>query len=254
MGMLANDRNYNKRGGYDNRRNNFNNEYGEKSSYRTEFGARKKEKYNFNKFGDKPYETELDRRQNLYYEQQEAKNIRYRKPVNDTFSKSIIDDIIRLHKPVSGYLLKLLFDEYQRDKYESDQYTMFYTSYVLGSNNSGSSPHCKISNNNLYLLFINTWGDIVPRKICKEFDLVNPVMTVLNKTVVEPDPDHDEFIKRVAAMLHDKAPDDWSVEMDGNIHNWDGPIHKKYLMVVESILSYVNDNMGNNDTEEKEEE
>lgn len=243
MGMLVNGNKYNNNGGY---------RYSGNTTGKRYPATTKKEKYNFNKYGDKPYETELDRRQNRYYERQQAKDIRYRKPVNDSFTKSVIDDIIRLHKPVSGYLLKLLFDEYQRDKYESDQYTMFYTSYVLGSNN-GPTTHCKISNNNLYLLFINTWGDIVPRKVCKEFDLVNPIMNSLNKSATEPEPDQDEFVKSVALMLYDKAPDDWSEEMDDNDHNWDGIIHKKYLSAVEFILSYVKDNMSdNNETKEEE--
>lgn len=209
----------------------------------------KPERYNFNKYGDKPYETELDRRQNSFYEKEEAKNIRYRKPVNETFAKALIDDIIRLHKPVSGYVIKLLFDEYQRSKFESDQYTMFYSSYVMKSKDSssnGNKPHCSISNNNLYLLFINNWGDIVPRKVCKEFDMVNPVMNALNKDATNTEPDEEEFIKSIAIRLHDKAPDDWDNEFDSEGNpDWTGPVHSKYMNAVKSILAYVR-STGNN--------
>lgn len=233
MGMLADGNNYKR---VENRRN-----YNERVEppFKTEYNTRrKKEKYNFNKYGDKPYETELDRRQNGFYESQEFKDIRYRKPVNDTFAKAIIDDVIRLHKPVSGYMIKLLFDEYQRTKFESDQYTLFYSSYI--SKSKIPSTHCTISNNNLYLLFINNWGDIVPRKVCKEFDLVNPVMCSLDKSTSSTEPDEEEFIRSIAIKLHEKAPDNWDLELDeqGN-PDWDGPIHTKYTEAVRSILSYV---------------
>ena len=191
-----------------------------------------KDKYNFGKYGEKPYIPELDRRkENEFVENLEMSY----NPNYKTFVRSMIDDIIGLHKPVSGYILKLLFDEYQRGVTTSDKYTIFFSSYVEGKN---GGKHCNIANNNLYLLFVNTWGDIVPRRLIKESDLVSPVLQSLSVNI-DIEPSDEVYAKQIAIRIHNKVPnDDWRDEMDGRLHLWDKPIHLKYLLLAKDILSW----------------
>lgn len=203
-------------------------------------GGLKRDRYNFSKYGEKPYLPELERRSN-----QEFISEPY-DPDYKLFIKAMIDDIIGLHKPVSGYILKLIFDEYQRGKTSTDIYTNFYTNYIGGKNDS---THCNIANNNLYLLFINTWNDIIPRRVLKESDIVLPILQSLSGETKLPE--KEIFAREIAIRIHNKVPgDDWREEMVDNIHLWDKPIHIKYLLIAKDIISW---NIFNKEAEDEEE-
>lgn len=201
-----------------------------------------RDQYNFGKYGEKPYLPELERRSNHGLIPTEPYDPDYK-----LFIKALIDDIIKLHKPVSGYILKLIFDEYQRGKTTTDIYTNFYTNYIGGKNDSN---HCNIANNNLYLLFINTWNDIIPRRVLKESDIVLPILQSLSGETKLPE--KEIFAREIAIRIHNKVPeDDWREEIVDNTHLWDKPIHIKYLLIAKDIISW---NIFNKeDTEDGEE-
>lgn len=158
-------------------------------------------------------------------------------PSNRSFVKNLIDDIIRLHKPTSGYIIQLLFDEYQRNMVESDKYTNFYSTYCMASNRELNTY--KLSNNNLYVLLFNRFGDIYPKRVIKEYSLIAPI---IDNTSIEENP-KDNYAKQLAIFIHGHAknsPDKWDMEIDeeGN-HLWDKPIHQRYLIAANDAISYI---------------
>ena len=199
------------------------------------------DKYNFHKYGDNPYLPELEIRNKKDF---------FAKPYDSnykSFCKTLIDDMVRLHKPTSGYIIKLLFDEYQRGMTSSDAYTMFYSGYCISSKGSISAEdqkQFKLSNNNLYVLLFNRWGDLYPKRIIKEYPLVASVLQSLDSSPCDDfdnSKEAEEFARSVAIRLHYKSKDNWDKEIIDGEHDWTQTIHLKYLLAVKDIISYLDE-------------
>ena len=99
------------------------------------------------------------------------------------------------------------------------------------------------------MLFINTWNDIIPRRVLKESDIVLPILQSLSGETKLPE--KEIFAREIAIRIHNKVPgDDWREEMVDNIHLWDKPIHIKYLLIAKDIISW---NVFNKEAEDEEE-
>ena len=213
-------------------------EYGPIVSSMIKNEGSKRDRYNFGKYGDKPYVPELQkRRENTnFFAEEIMYDPRSYVPSNRSFVKNLIDDIIRLHKPTSGYIIQLLFDEYQRGVTETDSYTNFYSTYCTSNSNEQST--FKLSNNNLYVIYYNRFGDIYPKRVIKEYSLVAPL---LDKSL-DTDPS-EMYAKQIAIFMHGHTPcnDKWNEEIDDEgAHDWSKPVHQRYLIAARDTIAYIN--------------
>lgn len=200
-------------------------------------GGLSRDRYNFGKYGEKPYVPELQKRRkdNSFFSEEMYDPKRYI-PSNKLFVKNLIDDIIKLHKPTSGYIIQLLFDEYQRGVAETDTYTNFYSTYC--TMNSNEQNTFRLSNNNLYVIYYNRFGDIYPKRVIKEYSLVAPL---LDKSL-DTDPS-EMYAKQVAIFMHGHTPcnDKWNEEInDEGVHDWNKPVHQRYLIAARDTIAYIN--------------
>ena len=166
-------------------------------------------------------------------------------PYDTNLSKTmsrIIDSMITDNMSASGKIIKFLFDEYQKGVIISDLYTGFYINYVIGDD-----KHVPISDNNIYTLSINDWGELIPVRIFKKFDIDNILKNNNNVSVdtntedkETHNPDLEIYSRRLASWminLYSSEKDQWDSEIHDGCHDWKADMHSSLLDRARQILT-----------------
>lgn len=139
--------------------------------------------------------------------------------------RNIIDSMISDKLAASGRIIKFFFEEYQKGIKSPDDYTRFYNNYVVG--NEGHAP---ISNDTIYTLIINDWGEIIPTRVMRSSERIvdfQKQTTVSDNDVETNDPNVERKARELALSL--VSDEEWIDEIYDGCHDWSAPKHKKAL-------------------------